>query len=244
MSSSNSTLETGPYYEIFTLPTGGEAGGSPSGTEAYYSFDYANIHFVVLNSNDVDRGITGDMLIWLQLDLAATDKDWIIAVWHHPPYTKGHQDSHDPSDSNGRLFDMRQDVVPILDDGTVLLVRQYRYAAQATFLEIPAGKLDYAGEAPLAVAARELAEETGYQAGRLEPLASLFPGIGYSNEVIHFFLGRDLVAGDAAPDADEFLEIVHMPFAEAVRRARLGEFRDMKTAVGLLMAEAAQRTAD
>ncbi len=79
---------TGPYYDMFTLPAAGEAGGIASGTEAYYSFDYANIHFICLDSYDVDRSVDGAMLTWLEYDLVATTADWIIAFWHHPPYTK------------------------------------------------------------------------------------------------------------------------------------------------------------
>jgi len=91
--SSFSATETGPYYEIFSLPKNAEAGGTPSGTEAYYSFDHANIHFISLNSYDVDRSATGAMLTWLENDLMNTAQDWIIAFWHHPPYSKGSHDS-------------------------------------------------------------------------------------------------------------------------------------------------------
>jgi PKD repeat protein len=108
----NSVAETGPYFDIFTLPTAGESGGVSSGTEAYYSFDYGNIHFVVLDSTDTPRTPGSTMLMWLASDLAATAQDWIIAVWHHPPYSKG---SHD-SDLEAPLMEMRANVVPILDD--------------------------------------------------------------------------------------------------------------------------------
>ena len=116
--SANSLGQTGPYYDIFTLPTQGEAGGVPSGTEAYYSFDQGNVHFVCLDSSESDRSPTGAMALWLQADLAATNQDWIIAFWHHPPYSKG---SHD-SDTEGRLIDMRQNFVPILEAYGVDLV--------------------------------------------------------------------------------------------------------------------------
>ena len=108
----NSSTQTGPYYDIFSLPTAGEAGGLASGTEAYYSFDHGNIHFVVLDSHETDRSIGSAMLTWLESDLAANVQDWVIAFWHHPPYSKG---SHD-SDTETRLVEMRQYVVPILDD--------------------------------------------------------------------------------------------------------------------------------
>ena len=77
-----------PYYANFTLPSGGEAGGIASGTEDYYSYDFANIHFICLDSVTSSRGTTGPMLTWLVQDLAANDKQWVIAYWHYPPYTK------------------------------------------------------------------------------------------------------------------------------------------------------------
>jgi len=108
----DSVTQTGPYFDIFTLPTMGEAGGMSSGTEAYYSFDYGNIHFVVLDSTDTPRLPGSPMLNWLVNDLAATAQDWIIAFWHHPPYSKGGHDS----DLEAPMMEMRQYVVPILDD--------------------------------------------------------------------------------------------------------------------------------
>jgi len=116
--SADSGTQTGPYYDIFTLPRNAEAGGLASFTEAYYSFDYGNIHFVVLDSYDSDRTPGGNMLQWLQSDLAMNDKQWLIGVWHHPPYSKG---SHD-SDAEAGLIDMRQNVLPILEAWGVDLV--------------------------------------------------------------------------------------------------------------------------
>ena len=116
--SANSITHSGTYYDIFTLPTRGQAGGVASGTEAYYSFDYANIHFVCLDSHDSDRAPNGAMAQWLKADLAATTRDWIIAFFHHPPYSKG---THD-SDREGRLVDMRQNFLPILEAGGVDVV--------------------------------------------------------------------------------------------------------------------------
>jgi MYXO-CTERM domain-containing protein len=115
---SDSGTQTGPYYTAYVLPTAGEAGGLPSGTEAYYSFDWANVHFVVLDSHDSPREPGGAMLTWMQADLAATAQEWIIAYWHHPPYTKG---SHD-SDTEGQLVDMRENALPILEAAGVDLV--------------------------------------------------------------------------------------------------------------------------
>lgn len=105
-------LDPLPYYEIFTFPTNAEAGGVPSGTEHYYSFDYGNIHFVCLDSQtDALRAAGGAQAQWLQADLAATTQRWIIAFYHHPPYTKG---THN-SDSESDHIEMRQNIQPILE---------------------------------------------------------------------------------------------------------------------------------
>ncbi len=115
---SDSGTQTGPYYTAYVTPTAGEAGGVPSGTEAYYSFDWANVHFVVLDSHDSPRNPGGAMLTWLQQDLASTTQDWLVAYWHHPAYTKG---SHD-SDTETQLVEMRQNALPILEAAGVDLV--------------------------------------------------------------------------------------------------------------------------
>jgi len=115
------SLGIGPYYESHVLPTSGQAGGVASGTEAYYAFDYANVHFIVLDSMDSSRAPGSPMLTWLQNDLASTGQEWVIAFWHHPPYSKGH-DSDNAADSGGRLVDMRETVLPILEAGGVDLV--------------------------------------------------------------------------------------------------------------------------
>jgi hypothetical protein len=107
-----------PYYQIFSLPTNGEVGGLASGTEHYYSFDYANVHFVCLNSVTESRSPSGAMLTWLDADLAATTQDWIIAYWHYPPYSRG---TH-TSDTEGGLREMRQNALPILEARGVDLV--------------------------------------------------------------------------------------------------------------------------
>jgi len=123
--------QTGPYYEVFTLPTAGEAGGVASGTEAYYSFDHAGVHFVCLNSHDVGRTPGSPMLTWLAADLAANDAEWTIAFWHHAPYTKG---SHD-SDVEPRLVEMRENVVPILEaHGVDLVLTGHSHSYERSFL--------------------------------------------------------------------------------------------------------------
>lgn len=112
------TVETLPYLDVFTLPKNGEAGGLASGTELYYSFDYANIHFICLDAQISDRTPGGPMLTWLERDLEATAKDWIVAFWHHPPYTWG---THH-SDFESQLIEMRQFALPVLERHGVDLV--------------------------------------------------------------------------------------------------------------------------
>ncbi|MGI9239895.1 MAG: metallophosphoesterase, partial [Verrucomicrobiales bacterium] len=110
--------QEGPYFDAYALPTVGESGGLASGTEAYYAFDIGRVHFICLDSHDLDRSATGDMALWLKADLEMADADWLIAFWHHPPYTKG---THD-SDRELRLIEMREFIMPILESGGVDLV--------------------------------------------------------------------------------------------------------------------------
>ena len=123
------------YYDLFTLPIAGEAGGQPSGTEAWYSFDWGPIHFVCLDSEGSDRSPGGPMLLWLRADLAATTQPWVIGFWHHPPYTKGSHDSDDPVDSGGRMRDMRENVLPILDSlGVDLVLSGHSHSYERSYL--------------------------------------------------------------------------------------------------------------
>lgn len=131
-------------------------------------------------------------------------------------------------------------VVALLDDEHILMVRQYRYPARTTFLELPAGTLD-GDEAPEKAVIRELKEETGYSAQRWTQLGALYPCLGYSNEIIHIFLAQDLHPGEQALDEGEFVEVVKMPMEEALAQARRGELQDSKTIAGLFWAEACLR---
>lgn len=109
------------YFNIFDVPTNGECGGYPSNTEKYYSFNYGNIHFISLDSYDVPRASDGVMATWLEQDLQANTLPWIIAYWHHPPYTKGSHDS-DNGLLDGELIEMRENLVPILEEHGVDLI--------------------------------------------------------------------------------------------------------------------------
>ncbi|MDF0664556.1 MAG: NUDIX hydrolase [Nitrospira sp.] len=123
-------------------------------------------------------------------------------------------------------------VVPIKDDGTVVLIRQFRHAAGGFIYEIPAGKLA-PGEDPLDCAARELEEEVGYRASSFELLSSIFTAPGFADEVIHVYKAIGLTKGRQNLDRDEVLEIIEMPLHQAIARIQDGTIRDGKTIVGL-----------
>ena len=124
-------------------------------------------------------------------------------------------------------------IVPVLPDGRVVMVRQYRYAAGKELLEIPAGTLE-PGEPVLDCARRELLEETGYEAGKLKPLLSCYMAPGYSSEVIHFFVASDLreAVGEAEPD--EEIAVERLEPEEVVRMIAENVIEDAKTIIGVL----------
>ncbi len=124
-------------------------------------------------------------------------------------------------------------VVPVLDDGTVLLVRQYRYATGGWLLEIPAGKLDH-GESPETCASREAEEEVGYRPSRLEPLGWIWSSPGFCDEKIWLFLATGLELTQQVLEEDEVLHVERLPLQEAVEKSLSGEIHDAKSAVALL----------
>ena len=126
-------------------------------------------------------------------------------------------------------------VVPIDDLGNVVLVRQYRKAIDKWLLETPAGGLDD-GETPKNAAARELQEETGYLATTLEGVCAFYTTPGFCTEMTHAFLATGLVAGDARPEEDENIEIVHLPVETVLEMISRGEFQDAKTIAAVYMA--------
>ena len=123
-------------------------------------------------------------------------------------------------------------VVPLKDDGTVVMIRQFRHAAGGFIYEIPAGKLDR-GEEPLKCAERELEEEVGYRAASFELLSSIFTAPGFADEVIHIYKAVGLTKGQQQLDRDEVLEVVEMPLSDAIKKIQDGTIRDGKTIIGL-----------
>jgi len=130
-------------------------------------------------------------------------------------------------------------VVPLDADGNVILVKQYRAPHGRVLLEIPAGKKNDKLEDGLTAAKRELEEETGYTADAFIHLTDLLTTPGFSDEVISLYLATDIAPGDSHPDEDEFLDVVKMPFEEALRMVESGALSDAKTACALLLAREA-----
>ncbi len=154
-----------------------------------------------------------------------------------------------PDGSTGQLEMIRHPgasaVVPLLDpldapDPRVLLIRQFRHAAGGYIWEVPAGRLD-PGETPEACAHRELAEETGMRAGRLERLTTIFTTPGFTDERIHLFLADGLVAGEHHREHDEFLELRPTRWTEVLSLITSGQISDGKTLVSLLYLQAFRR---
>ncbi len=122
-------------------------------------------------------------------------------------------------------------MIPLLPNGNIVMVYQYRHAVKQVFLEFPAGKRDR-GEESLVTAKRELLEETGYEAGLWTFLTTIHPVIGYSNEHIDLYLAKDLKHIKQQLDEGEFLEVVELTPQELMAKVRLGEVSDVKTQIG------------
>lgn len=150
-----------------------------------------------------------------------------------------------PDGSTGQLEMLRHPgasaVVPFLDDPAtpdprVLLIRQFRHAAEGFIWEIPAGRLD-PGESPEACARRELEEETGMRAAAVERLTTIYTTPGFTDERIHLFLARDLAPGEARREVDEFVELHPLAWSAVMDLARSGQIQDAKTLVSLLFVQ-------
>lgn len=127
-------------------------------------------------------------------------------------------------------------VLPIEDNGDVILVRQYRYPYGITMLEIPAGKIDHGPEGHLACGVRELREETGYEAEKMIYMGAVYPSPGFLTEVLHLYCAIGLHAGECQPDEDEFVETIRMPATKLEQMIGNGEIRDGKTIAAMYKA--------
>lgn len=143
---------------------------------------------------------------------------------------------------NGKTFELEvvrhpgaSAVVPLKEDGKVVLIYQYRHAAGGFIYEVPAGKLS-PGEAPESCAEREVEEEVGYKVGKLEKLTTIFTAPGFCDEQIHLFLGTELVFSGQQLGEDEVLQAIEMPFEEAMNRIEDQTIRDAKSIVALELA--------
>lgn len=127
-------------------------------------------------------------------------------------------------------------VIPVTDDGNVILERQYRYPLGEVMTEIPAGKLDYPEEDRLAAIQRELREETGYTADHWEEIGLFYPAAAYSDEKITMYLATGLHKGRQTLDEGEFLNVFELPLREALNQVMSGEITDSKTQTAILKA--------
>jgi ADP-ribose pyrophosphatase len=127
-------------------------------------------------------------------------------------------------------------MVALDDQQRVVLVKQYRHAVRGLVIEIPAGKLD-GDEDPLVGAQRELREETGFRAGRFERLGSFYPAPAWSTEFVYLYLATELTPGPAQPEADEAIELLRVPLAEAIDLIHSGAIIDGKTMAALLLTQ-------
>ncbi len=127
-------------------------------------------------------------------------------------------------------------ILPIDADGNIVLVQQYRYPYAQTMLEIPAGKMDCPAEGHLSCGIRELREETGYTADRMEYMGTVYPSPGFLTEVLHLYCAMGLHSGESNPDEDEFVEVVRLSTEELECRIANGEMRDGKTIAAMYKA--------
>ena len=126
--------------------------------------------------------------------------------------------------------------IPVLDNGDICLIKQYRYAVKKYVIELPAGKLEI-GETPIDCAKRELEEEIGFEAKKIRFLTMFYPAVGFVNEEMHLFLAEDLKKTNTNTDDDEFIELVPKTLDQAIEMIYSGDITDAKTIIGLVWAQ-------
>ena len=126
--------------------------------------------------------------------------------------------------------------IPVLDNGDICLIKQYRYAIREYVIELPAGKLEI-GETPIDCAKRELEEETGFEAKKIRFLTMFYPAVGFVNEEMHLFFAEDLKKTNTNLDEDEFIELIPKTLDQAVEMIYSGDITDAKTIIGLVWAQ-------
>lgn len=143
-----------------------------------------------------------------------------------------------PNGNSGRREIVRHPgacaIIPLFENGDTILLKQYRYAPAKLFWEVPAGKIDH-GEALLETARRELLEETGYHAKTLHKIGHFYPCIGFSDEIIHVYLAKELEYAQQGTDDDEFIEVLRLPIVKALAMLDEGSIEDGKTLIALQM---------
>lgn len=186
-----------PYYSIFSMPSAGESGGVPSGTEAYYSFDWGNIHFLSLDSYGKGDGNTtrmydtaGAQVTWIKADLAANTKKWVIAYWHHPPYT---MTSHN-SDGESELVNIRQNFIRILERyGVDMIICGHSHAYERSYLM----KGHYGAEATFNKVAHATDSSTGKYNGSTNSCPYTYPSGKNAHGTIYVVAGSSGASGGA-----------------------------------------------
>ncbi len=126
-------------------------------------------------------------------------------------------------------------ILPVHENGDVTLIRQFRHAVGGTIWEVPAGRIDD-GESPVETALRELKEETGLYSEKIEKLGEFLPTPGFCSEVVHLYIARNLIECGQQLEEDEYLEVVRLPFGDALEKVMKGEITDGKTVVSLFLA--------
>jgi acid phosphatase type 7 len=177
-----------PYYSIFSLPTNGQAGGVASATEAYYSYNYGNVHFVALDSYGWETGSTrlydtlGKQVLWLKKDLAANTQQWTVVYFHHPPYTKG---SHN-SDTETELVKMRQRIVPVLERYKVdLVLNGHSHSYERSFLL----NGHYGLESTFSLAAHALSSSSARYDGSINSCTYVKNAAAVRNGIVYALIG-------------------------------------------------------